>query len=114
MITTHLPCCPILRARHFAATQIAVIISFDPAKRASNLAKHGLDLVDAGKVLEGLCVERLDDRYDYGEERWISAGLLQGVVVVCVWADWGEEIRVISLRKADKDEQEDYFSAIFD
>jgi hypothetical protein len=89
-----------------------VIISFDPAKRASNLAKHGLDLAEADKVLEGLCAERLDDRYDYGEDRWISVGVLAGDVVVCVWADWGEEARIISLRKATANEQESYFTEI--
>lgn len=90
-----------------------VIISFDPAKRESNLAKHGLDLADARELLEGPCHDRLDDRYDYGEERWMSVGLLRGDVVVCIWAELGEdEARVISLRKATKNEQEDYFRQI--
>ena len=62
-------------------------ISFDPAKRASNLAKHGLDLADAAEVLSGPCVEKIDDRRDYGEDRWLSLGLLRGEVVVCVWAE---------------------------
>ena len=88
-------------------------ISFDPAKRQSNLAKHGLDLADAGEVLEGPCLELADDREDYGEDRWISVGLLQGTVVVCVWADWNDVARVISLRKAEKDEEEAYFEALF-
>jgi uncharacterized DUF497 family protein len=55
-----------------------VVISFDPAKRASNLAKHGLDLAEAERVLAGPCESRVDDRFDYGEERWISVGLLWG------------------------------------
>jgi uncharacterized DUF497 family protein len=86
-----------------------VIISFDPAKRASNLAKHGLDLADGAQVLEGHCLDRLDDRRDYGEERWMSIGLLHGEIVVCAWADWGEdEVRLISLRKATANEQKEY------
>ena len=88
-----------------------MIISFDPAKRESNLAKHGLDLADAREVIEGPCIELVDDREDYGEERWVSVGLLRGMVVVCVWAERGDETRVISLRKADKDEQEEYFGS---
>lgn len=83
-------------------------ISYDPAKRASNLAKHGLDLADAGTVLAGSCVHQLDDRVDYGEDRWVSLGLLRGDVVVCVWAEWPEAARVISLRKATTNEQERY------
>jgi len=89
-----------------------VAVSFDPAKRESNLAKHGLDLADAGELLEGVCVERYDDRYDYGEDRWISFGLLKGEVVACAWADRGDEARVISLGKATKDGQESYFREI--
>lgn len=89
-----------------------MIISFDPAKRESNLAKHGLDLADAARLLAGVCVERYDDRYDYGEDRWISYGLLDGDVAVCAWSDSGETMRVISLRKATKDEQEDYFREV--
>jgi uncharacterized DUF497 family protein len=90
-----------------------VEISFDAAKRRSNLAKHGLDLADAGELLGGLCAEQIDDRFDYGEERWISIGLLRGEVATCVWAERGiDEARIISLRKATADEQERYFSEI--
>jgi uncharacterized DUF497 family protein len=87
--------------------------SFDAAKRRSNLAKHGLDLADAGELLGGLCVEQIDDRFDYGEERWISIGLLRGEVAVCVWIETEQGgARVISLRRATADEQERYFGEI--
>jgi hypothetical protein len=89
-----------------------VNISFDPAKRESNLSKHGLDLADAGKVLAGVCVELPDERFDYGEDRWNSVGLLNGTVVVCTWADWGDVTRVISLREATANEQKGYFRAV--
>ena len=43
----------------------------------------------------------LDERYDYGEERWIGTGMLDGRVVVVVYTEPDEEtIRIISLRKA--------------
>ena len=88
-------------------------ISFDPAKRARNLAKHGLDLAEAGEVLAGLCESRIDGRFDYGEERWISIGMLRGSAVLCVWTEVVEdEVRVISLRKATQNEQEEYFRQI--
>ncbi|HEV2747256.1 MAG TPA: BrnT family toxin [Allosphingosinicella sp.] len=89
-----------------------MIIGFDPAKRERNLAKHGLDLADAAKLLAGRCLERLDDRWDYGEDRWVSVGWLEGQLAVCVWSDWGEQARVISLRKATADEQAEYFREI--
>ena len=66
-------------------------IGFDPDKRERNLAKHGLDLAEAGALLSSPCVERLDDRFDYGEERWISVGMLRGEVVLCVWAEASED-----------------------
>ena len=44
--------------------------SFDPAKRTSNLRKHGFDLADAWKVIEsGQTVTFEDRRFDYGEKR---------------------------------------------
>jgi uncharacterized DUF497 family protein len=88
-------------------------VSFDPAKRQANLAKHGLDLADAAKVLSGPCLELADDRDDYGEVRWLSVGLLAESTVVCVWTERNDEARIISLRKAEKDEQEKYFKALF-
>jgi uncharacterized protein len=92
-----------------------VKISFDPAKRARNLARHGLDLAEAGPVVDGLAsLTQYDDRWDYGEDRWVSTGWLRGVLVVCVWTTRGEsEARIISLRKATANEQKDYFTAIF-
>jgi uncharacterized DUF497 family protein len=87
-------------------------VSFDPAKQQANLAKHGLDLADAADLLSGPCLERVDDRYDYGEERWVSIGLLNNAVAVCVWADWGDVARIISLRKATADEEEAWFAEL--
>ena len=89
-------------------------ISFDPAKRKRNLAKHGLDLADAGEVLEGPCIDLLNDLEDHGEERWASTGLLGNMVVVCIWTERGEDdARIISLRKATAHEQKDYLSEYF-
>ena len=50
-----------------------------------------------------------DNRFDYGEARLVTMGLLAGVVVVIVTAETESEIRVISMRKADKHEQKIYF-----
>lgn len=85
-------------------------ISFDSAKRARVLKDRQLDLADAADLLAGDCFEMQDDRLDYGEERWVSIGMLRGEVVVCVWADWGDNhARVISMWKADANEQARYF-----
>jgi uncharacterized protein len=80
--------------------------SFDPAKRASNQKKHGLDLADAARVIEsGQTVTFEDRRFDYGEERFVTLGPLDGRLVVVVTAETENHIRIISMRKADRHEQ---------
>jgi uncharacterized DUF497 family protein len=54
---------------------------WDDAKNRSNFAKHGLDFADAELVFVGPCVTLVDDRFDYGEERLVTLGLLAGRVV---------------------------------
>lgn len=85
-------------------------VSFDKAKREAVLKEHGVDLADAGKLLDGLCFEMPDDRFDYGEERWVSIGELDGEVVVCIWADWGDDqVRAITMWKAKPNEKRRYY-----
>ena len=88
---------------------------WDEEKRQNNVSKHGLDFADAWEVFEGPMLTGLDQREDYGEERWIGIGLLRGLVVVIVFAERGEDtIRVISLRKGLKHERIKYEQAIRD
>lgn len=51
-----------------------------------------------------------DDREDYGEQRWVTLGLLQAKVVVIVHTESEDEIRIISMREATKNEQLLFFS----
>ena len=84
--------------------------TFDLAKQSSNIKKHGYDLADAQKIIESRRTLTFEDnRFDYGEERFVTMGLLSDVVVVIVTAETESEIRVISMRKADKHEQKIYF-----
>ena len=55
-----------------------------------------------------------DDRYDYGEERAVTFGILEGRVVVVVHTENEDSIRIISIRKATKYEEKKYFSQITD
>jgi len=81
---------------------------WDEKKNAANRIKHGLDFSSA----EGFCwdtaVETIDDRSDYGEERWISMGLIGVRVHIMIYARRTGNIRIISLRKANKREVEYY------
>jgi uncharacterized protein len=85
-----------------------VVYEWDKAKNRSNFAKHGLDFGDAEQVFAGPCVTFQDGRFDYGEERLITFGLLDGRVVIIAHAPRGEATRIISMRKANRREQKIY------
>ena len=60
-------------------------------------------------MLSGLCVSFVDDRFDYGEERLITLGMLVGRVIVIAHALRGDDTtRIISMRKANRREQKIY------
>ena len=82
---------------------------WDEGKNQTNLAKHGLDFADAEEVLTRPCVTFVDDRFEYGEERLITVGLLAARVVVIAHAPRDEDrTRIISMRKANRREQKIY------
>ena len=81
---------------------------WNAAKNRSNFAKHGLDFEDAVLVFAGPCVTFVDDRFDYGEERFITLGLLAGRLIVIAHAPRGEATRIISMREANRREQKIY------
>ena len=84
--------------------------TYDPVKRKANLAKHGYDFDDAAQIIESSGTVTFEDRrFDYGEQRFITLGLLRDEVVVVVSAETDEEIRIISMRKAEKSEQDIYY-----
>ncbi len=74
-------------------------------KRQRTLNKRGLDFAKAEKVFAGPTFTFEDNREDYGEQRWVTLGLLGDRVVVIVHTETEEEIRIISIRKANKNEQ---------
>lgn len=85
---------------------------WDEAKRRLNLRKHGIDFADAEKIFRGVTFTAEDTREDYGEQRFLTLGLLEDQVVSVAHAEQGEEIRIISIRKATKHEARFYFSQI--
>lgn len=79
-------------------------ITFDPAKQEATLTNRGLDFAHADEVFAGLHATLPDDRQDYGEPRFISAGMLAGRLVVVVWTPRGDTRRIISMRHAHERE----------
>jgi uncharacterized DUF497 family protein len=91
---------------------IGIIFEWDERKRCSNLRKHGLDFKDCGEVFAGPTITGADARYEYGETRFSTLGMLHGQVVAIVHTESGEFVRIISFRKASKNEQAHYFQTI--
>lgn len=87
-------------------------IVWDEAKLEANLRKHGLDFADAEQVFSGLTYTVEDQRFSYGEQRFITFGTLGDKVVLIVHTEMSKEMRVISMRKATRHEQAIYFQNI--
>ncbi len=85
-----------------------VEIEFDPVKRAWTMRTRGLDFAKAAQIFETFNLMFDDGREDYGEDRFLTYGLLDEGIVACVWTVRGNRRRIISLRKAEKDEREIY------
>ena len=87
-------------------------IEFDGAKRDKTMTERGLDFERVGEVFAGRHVTQMDDRLDYVEDRFITAGWLDARLVVLVWTQRGEVRRIISMRKANDREQARYAKAL--
>ncbi len=86
--------------------------TWSEAKRTANIKTHGLDFVDAPRVSEGATYSFEDARFSYGEQRFVTLGLLAGIPVSVVHTESDHEIRIISFRKATRREAQIYFHAI--
>jgi uncharacterized DUF497 family protein len=88
---------------------------WDESKNRANVRKHGLDFADAEEMFRGLLLIRPDTDEDYGEERWLGIGMIRGRVAFVAFVERPPDtIRIISLRKADHEEREQYDKAIQD
>ena len=90
------------------------MFTWDEPKRRANLRKHGFDFRDAEQVFEGVTYTYEDDRLAYGEERFVTLGLLRDMVVSIVHTEQNDHIHVISMRKATRREREIYFESLSD
>lgn len=81
---------------------------WDPAKAATNFAKHGIYFADAVVVLEDTLALTMQDLNDE-EERWITLGMdALGRLLVVVYTCRGRTIRIISARSATSRERRQY------
>ena len=82
---------------------------YDPTKAETNLKDHGISFSDAeGVFLDPLALHRPDPDAE-GEERFVAMGLgSAGQILVVVYTIRGEDIRLISARRATRREIRDY------
>jgi uncharacterized DUF497 family protein len=88
-----------------------VEFEWDGAKAKINLSAHGVSFDLAKSVFKDVfAIELVDDREDYGEERFITIGMADGEVLLSVvYTERAERIRIISARRATQNEQDEYF-----
>ena len=80
---------------------------WDDQKRRSTLEKHGIDFFDAAGIFDGRPTVHAPSKQP-GEERWITTGRLNGLIVSVVWTHRDGRIRIITARRAWKNEQREY------
>lgn len=83
-------------------------IEFDEEKRRRTLEQRGLDFADALIVFQGDEFTLSDDRRNYGEARFLTVGFLEHRMVIIVWTPRGENRRIISMRKCNAREQDEF------
>jgi len=82
---------------------------WDPVKANENLRKHGVSFTAATRVFEDTFrVEWEDVREDYGEERYVTIGMVNAEVLSVAYTLRGDVIRMISARRASNQEKAQY------
>jgi uncharacterized DUF497 family protein len=86
---------------------------WDKRKGRENVARHGIAFEDAIRIFEGPTLERVDDRFDYGETRIYAIGVVDGLEITLIYTDVSEtERRVISAWRAERHERTAYWQSL--
>ena len=81
-------------------------------KATANWRDHGVTFDQAAKaVKDHFAIEAIDEREAYGEERVNLIGMCDGVLLHVTYTERGERVRIISARRAEKHEQDNYYRA---
>ncbi|MGB0696388.1 MAG: BrnT family toxin [Rhodospirillaceae bacterium] len=90
-----------------------MIFEWDEDKNRQNIAKHGLSFESATGIFDGFTLNSIDNRFEYGEIREISIGMIETVAVVSVvHTDRNGRCRIISARPAVRSERLRYEKAL--
>jgi uncharacterized protein len=89
--------------------------AWDEGKNRVNKQKHGVDFADVPQMFDLPMVTFLDQKKEYGEDRWVGIGWLADMLAVVVFTEPdGNTIRIVSARKANRYEQDIYTEEIRD
>jgi uncharacterized DUF497 family protein len=83
-----------------------MLFEWDESKRQANLAKHHIDFQDAKRIFDGPVFERMETRH--GEDRIFAIGRMEDIEIVVVYVMRGKRRRIISARRAHRDERQAY------
>jgi len=84
--------------------------TWDPEKNRRNIAHHGISFEDAVRIFEGATLEKVDDRFEYGEVRVYAIGIVNGIEITVIYTDVARtERRIISAWRAERHEREAYW-----
>ena len=85
---------------------------WDQAKAAANYKKHGVRFEHAVLAFEDpFALVELDESEEYGEDRFLLTGRATGGILVVVYTERGERVRIISAREATEYERRNYYRA---
>ena len=83
---------------------------WDDAKAEANFQKHGVEFQTATKAFnDAYCIDEVDDSMSYGEQRFRLLARVGGHLLLVVYSERGETIRIISARQATRREHDRYF-----
>lgn len=87
--------------------------TWNEEKNDRNCELHGIVFEDAVRIFEGPTIERVDDRFDYGERRVYAIGLVNGLEITVIYTDrTDDERRIISAWLAEPHERRHYWKSI--
>ena len=90
-----------------------MVYIWDEAKNRRNIKDHGIAFDDAKRIFESPTVERVDDRFEYGEVRVYAIGLVNGLEITVIYTDCDDdERRIISVWRSEPHERRAYWQRV--
>jgi uncharacterized DUF497 family protein len=90
-----------------------MVYIWDEAKNRRNIKDHGIAFDDAKRIFESPTVERVDDRFEYGEVRVYAIGVVNGLEITVIYTDCDDdERRIISAWRSEPHERRAYWQRV--